>query len=146
MKKALEAAGAQAKVVAPRLGQLKSPEGTEVKIDFSLLTASSVLFDAVYIPGGDKSVKALMANPEAVQFISEAYKHCKAIAASGAAGELMYTSCLEANGKAKGDKPPGDSGLIIGPDAQPGKIATAFIKAIAQHRHWSREMKDPGFE
>ena len=88
MKKALEAAGAQAKVVAPRLGQLKSSEGTEVKIDFSLLTASSVLFDAVYIPGGDKSIKALMADSDAVQFISEAYKHCKAIAASGAAGEL----------------------------------------------------------
>jgi catalase len=145
MKKALEAAGAQAKVVAPRLGQLKSAEGTEVKIDFSLLTASSVLFDAVYIPGGDKSIKALMADSDAVQFVGEAYRHCKAIAANDAAGELVRASCLEANGlngKPKGDKPPGDAGLIIGPDAQTGKIATAFIKAIAQHRHWSREMKD----
>ena len=135
-------------MVAPRLGQLKSAEGTEVKIDFSLLTASSVLFDAVYIPGGDKSIKALMADSDAVQFISEAYKHCKAIAASGAAGEFVNASCLEANsnGKAKGDKPPTDAGVITGPDAQPGKIAAAFIKAIAQHRHWSREMKDPGFE
>ena len=31
-------------------------------------------------------------------------------------------------------------------DDRAGKIATAFIKAIGQHRHWSREMKDPGFE
>jgi catalase len=150
MKKALEAAGAQAKVVAPHLGHLKSSDGTEVKIDFSLLTASSVLFDAVYIPGGDKSIKALMADSDAVQFVSEAYKHCKAIAASGAAGELVHASCLEANevpnAKAKGDKPGADAGVITGSDAQPGKIATAFIKAIAQHRHWSREMKDPGFE
>jgi len=140
-------AGAQAKVVAPRLGRLKSSEGTEIKIDFSLLTASSVLFDAVFIPGGDSSVKALMADSDAVQFISEAYKHCKAIAASGAAGQLVHTSCLEANelpnAKAKGDKPPVDAGVIIGPDAQPGKIAAAFIKAIAQHRHWSRETKAP---
>ncbi|HEX2522115.1 MAG TPA: catalase HPII, partial [Terriglobia bacterium] len=116
----------------------------------SLLTASSVLFDAVYIPGGDKSIKTLMADSDAGQFVSEAYKHCKAIAASGAGDELVRASCLEANGlanaKAKGDKPPADAGVITGPDAQPGKIATAFIKAIAQHRHWSREMKEPGFE
>jgi catalase len=89
-----------------------------------------------------------MANTDAGQFIGEAYKHCKAIAASGAAGDFVTASCFEANfnGKVKGEKPPTDPGIIIGPDAQPGKIATSFIKAIAQHRHWSREMKDPGFE
>jgi catalase len=148
MKKALEAAGAQAKIVAPRLGVLKSSQGTGIKIDFSLLTASSVLFDAVYIPGGDSSVKALTANSDAVQFINEAYKHCKAIAASGAAGEFVTASCPEANsnGKLKGAKQPPEAGVITGPDAQVGKIASAFIKAIGQHRHWSREMKDPGFE
>jgi len=59
----------------------------------------------------------------------------------------VHASCLEANGlNSKSDKPPGDAGLIIGPDAQPGKIATAFIKAIAQHRHWSREIKAPGLD
>jgi hypothetical protein len=62
----------------------------------------------------------------------------------------VSTSGLEANelpnANAKGDKPPAAAGVMIGPDAQPGKIATAFIKAIAQHRHWSREMKDPGLD
>lgn len=147
MKKALTAAGAQAKVIAPRLGVLKSVEGTEVKIDFSLLTASSVLFDAVYIPGRDKSVKALMAEAEAIQFISEAYQHCKTIAATGAGVELVRNSCTEwnrpPNGKEKGDKLTSDAGVIISPDGEPGKIATAFIKAVAQHRHWSRELKEP---
>ena len=65
MKKALTDAGAQAKLVAPRLGVLKSAKGAEVKVDFSLLTASSVLFDAVYVPGGEKSVKALQKHVEA---------------------------------------------------------------------------------
>jgi catalase len=126
-------AGAQAKVVAPRLGRLKSSEGTEIKIDFSLLTASSVLFDAVFIPGGDSSVKALMADSDAVQFISEAYKHCKAIAASGAASEFVTASCLEANsdGKAKGTKQPTDAGVITGPDAQAGKIATGSKRLVS---------------
>ena len=59
MKKALTEAGAQAKLVAPRLGVLKSANNSEVKVDFSLLTASSVMFDAVYVPGSEKSIKAL---------------------------------------------------------------------------------------
>ena len=147
MKKALTAAGAQAKVVAPRLGLLKSAEGPEVKIDFSLLTTSSVMFDAVYIPGGDKSVKTLMDEADAVQFVSEAYKHCKTIAATGAGVELVRRSCLKgnelSNGKAKGDKVTADAGVITTPDSQAGRIASEFIKAIAQHRHWSRETKDP---
>jgi len=88
MKKALTDAGAQAKFVAPRLGLLKSAKGAEVKADFSLLTASSVMFDAVYIPGGD-SVKALQQHLEALEFLQETYKHCKTIAATGAGAELI---------------------------------------------------------
>ena len=43
MQKALREAGAEAKVVAPRLGMLKSAKGVQVHIDFSFLTSSSVL-------------------------------------------------------------------------------------------------------
>lgn len=85
MKKVLTAAGAQAKIVAPRLGFLTSDKGVQVKIDFSLLTTSSVLFDAVYVPGGEESVAALKREAEAINFVNEAYKHCKTIAATGAA-------------------------------------------------------------
>jgi catalase len=148
MQRALKAAGAQFKIIAPRLGTLATAQGNDLTIDWSFLTAGSVLFDAVYVPGGEKSATILVAEPRAVEFVGEAYKHCKAIAASGAAGEFVNASCLEgnSNAKAKGDKPPTDSGVITGPDAQPGKIAAVFIKAIAQHRHWSREMKDLGLE
>jgi hypothetical protein len=57
--------------------------GLELKVDFSFLTGSSVLFDAAYIPGGDASVATLTGQPEASEFVSEAYKHFKAIAARG---------------------------------------------------------------
>jgi hypothetical protein len=33
---------------------LKSPTGAGTKIDLQLLTASSVMFDAVHVPGGEK--------------------------------------------------------------------------------------------
>jgi catalase len=146
MKQALVAAGAQAKVVAPRLGVLMGAQGGEVNIDFSLLTVGSVLFDAVYVPGGEKSVETLKGEGKALHFINEAYKHCKAIAATGAGIDLLRASYfgaerLPASNNA-GNQIHVDEGIIISRDAHAGDLATEFIKAIAQHRHWSREVKD----
>jgi catalase len=145
MKKALTEAGAQVKLVAPRLGVLKSAKNSEVKVDFSLLTASSVMFDAVYIPGGERSVKALQKHGEALEFLQEAFKHCKTIAANGAGAQLLH-ACRSANGAAAGEGETAErgveeEGIIVGSDDQAGKIAGEFIKGIAQHRHWGREKK-----
>ena len=58
-------------------------------------------------------------------------------------GKSMKT-CLTLIGKSDSDKGSAaeDSGLIIGNDTQAGKVATGFIKAIAQHRNWSRKTED----
>jgi catalase len=145
MKQALTAVGAQAKVVAPRLGALRGANGNEVQIDFSLLTASSVIFDAVYVPGGEQSVAALKAEPNALHFINEAYKHCKAIAATGAGIDLLRASYLGMDTipepSADGNGMSVEEGVMIGRDEQNGAVAAEFIHAIAQHRHWSREMR-----
>jgi catalase len=145
MKKALTAAGAQAKVIAPRLGVLTNSKGGQVNIDFSLLTTSSVLFDAVFIPGGSQSVAALQDEADALHFVNEAYKHCKTIAASGAGVELLRSSYIGAvagsEANAEGGKPFAEEGLITGLDNQVNKVAAEFIAAMAQHRHWSRENK-----
>ncbi|MGH9944038.1 MAG: catalase, partial [Pyrinomonadaceae bacterium] len=141
MKKALMGAGAQVKVVAPRLGFLKGTNGEEVKIDFSFITCASVLFDAVYVPGGDQSVATLKGEPDAVHFVQEAYKHCKAIAATGAGVELLRAAEVGAN-SAGGDQRMTEEGVVTSRDAQAGKVASDFINAIARHRHWGREKKD----
>ncbi len=146
MKKALMNAGAQVKIVAPRLGFLQGAKGEEVKIDFSFLTAASVLFDAVYVPGGDKSAVALKGESDSLHFINEAYKHCKAIAATGAGVDVLRASYLGAVKRVRaasgGTKVVSDAGVVTGQDAQATKVAAEFIKAIAQHRHWSREVED----
>jgi catalase len=145
MVKALKAAGAMAKIVAPRLGTITSANNTGVVADFSLLTTSSVLFDAVYVPGGAKSVQALLQEADAVHFINEAYKHCKAIGASDEGIELLRASYVLADLDAATEK--GKAGLIVkdgvvaGQSAKPGALAEGFIAAIAQHRHWVREKK-----
>src|SRR5690606_38971743 len=48
----LEGAGAVVEIIAPRQGFLRSENGVEIAVHHSLLTAASVLYDAVYVPGG----------------------------------------------------------------------------------------------
>jgi catalase len=134
MKQALMTAGAAAMTVAPRLGILTGANGEMVRADLSFLTGSSVLFDAIYVPGGEASVAALKAEPEAADFLNEAYKHCKTIAAGGAGVELLQTA-----GLVTGENPGAQPGVIADRDASTASLGVKFIKAIAQHRHWERE-------
>lgn len=127
MKNALEAEGAKTKIIAPKLGTIKGATGKEIKVDMSFQNTASVLFDAVYIPSGAKSAAALINEPDAIHFVNEAFKHCKAVAANGNGVELLNQS--HAANKTK------DAGLII------DKPAKDFINAIAQHRFWEREQE-----
>jgi catalase len=126
---ALGSEGAEAKLVAPRLGILKTANGIPVQIHMSLLTASSVLFDAVFVPGGERSVSALSADPAALEFIVEAYKHAKAIGATGVAAEWLRDARFGAD-------PNSDTALLLGDSA---KIVPRFVTAVAAHRNWNRE-------
>jgi len=128
-KKALVAGGAQAKIIATHNGFIKDNKGVAVKVDFTFLTSASVLFDAVYVPGGAPSVNALLAEADAVHFVTEAFKHCKAIAADKE-GELLLKAALSPT--AKGETP---AGVLI------NQAPDAFITAIAGHRFWEREKK-----
>ncbi|MBK9307923.1 MAG: catalase [Nitrospira sp.] len=151
MKRALMAAGAQVKVVSPRLGTVTGAKGTQTAIDFSFLTAGSVLFDAVYVPGGEQSVEILKGDAKAVMFVKEAYLHCKPIAVTDAGLDLLMeaqsgadkTSKSHAEGVAHDDTKllAGDEGIVTGMAAQMKQVAAKFIKALSQHRHWDRESK-----
>jgi catalase len=129
----LTAAGAQAKIVAPRLGYLQTKEGKSVKIHFSLLTASSVLFDAIYVPAGDQSVPLLSKDPCAREFVFEAYKHAKAIAASGSAAQLF-----QAAGVLNGSSTP-DEAVVVTENGSSEEVMSRFVAAIKKHRNWQRE-------
>jgi catalase len=132
----ITSAGANAKIVGPRLGYLSTNNGNQVKIHFSLLTASSVLFDAVYVADGKASVDAFKNHPAAVEFVYEAYKHCKAIAATGAGKELLDAARVSIELPSEGRK---DEAVIIGAEGSTSKVASQFISAIAKHRNWDRE-------
>ena len=132
MKNSLLAEGAFVKIVAPKLGKIKGKSGGSIKVDQSLLTSSSVLFDAIFVPNG--GIKKLSSEVEAINFVSEAYRHCKAIALDGEAVELFQASYLGKKlPKSSADKEWASLGIII--NGSPKE----FIKAIAQHRFWIRE-------
>ncbi len=141
MTKALLTAGATPKIGAPRLGVVTGADGAQLKVDFSFLTGASVLFDAVYIPGGDQSVAALNQEAEAAEFVNEAYKHCKPIAASGAGVGLVAKSLGPkfSEGNTTGKLIASDQGVVTSRGPVTANFAAEFVAAIAQHRHWERE-------
>ena len=138
LRSALDAEGAMAKLIAPRLGTLRTDDGSERKIDYSFLTTSSALFDAVFVPGGEASVATLMKMDSAIEFVRKAFKHFKPLGASGAGVELLRTgiaSCILPGGKAATIDA---AGVISTSEALTGDTAAAFIGAMAKHRHWGR--------
>ncbi len=59
LKNALLKEGAQLKVIGTHAGTLKTAEGEDLPVDHPIFSCASVLFDAVYVPGGAASVKVL---------------------------------------------------------------------------------------
>jgi len=142
VRKALEAAGGVVKVVAPRLGNIAAADGSTRLADLSLLTGSSVLFDAVYVAGGRASTGLLSKDPRALEFIGEAYKHCKAIYAVGEGVDLYAAAkpSYAPHGKpVEGTKLVIEEGVVLTRGAATKAATAAFIEAIAEHRHWGRE-------
>ena len=134
MQEALEGAGAKTKIVAPFLGFIAGAGGKSIKADESFFTTASVLFDAVYVPDG-LHASALQGEPDAIHFINEAYKHCKAIAADGAGVKFLNATAAgtKINIQSDTEKSNTANGVVINGSPKD------FINAIAQHRFWERE-------
>jgi catalase len=129
----LENAQAVVKIVAPHLGTIAGDDGSERTVDFSLLTGSSVLFDAVYVAGGSPCTETLALDPRALEFVAEAFKHCKSIAATGSASDVLVAANVLPDPQTPVD------GVYMAPEDQ----AAALGDALVQHgatRHWSREV------
>ena len=142
IRDALEQAGGKCKVVGARLGTIASATKRQIDVDMTFANGSSVMFDAVLIPGGAQGVAALAGMGDAVHFVLEAYKHCKAICSVGDGVQLLSTLGIGANAQQR-EAP---AGVIVaatpvtnlGDTSEATQIAQAFIAAIAKHRHWDR--------
>lgn len=136
VKKALLAEGAVVEIIAAKLGEVKASDGTGFPVDQSFLTAASVLYDAVYVVGGTAEV--LKGEANAIHFVNEAFKHCKAIAVDQQATKFIAATYLSGKlPKDASDETILNEGIVM--EADPARLAKQFIKAIAQHRFWERE-------
>jgi len=139
VKDALSAEGALCDVIAPRLGFISGENDNDIPVDKSLLTTASVFYDAVYIPGGTNSVATLEADADAIHFLNEAFKHCKAIAADDDALQVLEATYFARKLPEDNDEDTVNSeGIILGIDVE--QLSAQFIEAIKQHRFWDREV------
>ena len=124
VKKVLCELDAMVMVIAPKHGFVTTASGDQYMVDESLLTASSVLFDAVYVPDGG-SARLLANHHAAIHFVAEAFKHCKPIAAAGEGVEILKAALPQTEFPAPGVSTDGD--------------LLRFIEDIKKHRFWERE-------
>ncbi|MGI4777976.1 MAG: catalase HPII [Janthinobacterium lividum] len=138
IREAIEAAGATCKVIGARLGTVASASKRQIEVDATFAAMPSIMFDAVLVPAGKDGVAAMAQNGDAVHFVMEAFKHCKAICTVGEGVGLLRALQL-------GDEPSA-AGLVVartpvtnlGDNAAALQIAGDFVAAIAKHRHWER--------
>lgn len=144
MQQALKAMGIGTDVVSQFGGSIQSVEGQEVEVSQTFSTCASVMFDAVYIPGGKKSVEALKLNPKALEFVQEAFRHYKPISASCDGINLLSQSGIQgfANIQANG-KIQNDLGVVItNQEANMKEFSDTFVDALNEHRYWTRFQKE----
>ncbi len=123
-KNALEKEGAMCKIIAPKGGKIKGGDGTEMKVDDNFLTATSVVFDAMFVPNGVSD--EVMNHGVPKHLLNETFKHCKAIAVDGNGKDLLEKTEIPQDKE--------DPALLI------DKSPADFVKAIAAGRNWEREL------
>lgn len=122
--------GAVVHVLSAGFGRVYSADGRPVKVDHTFLTVDAVLYDALYIAGGEKSQQSIMNTPRALAYIDDDVKHSKAIAIGG--DGLHQFNSVSLLGQIEND-------LSIISIRSMQDIAF-FIGAIAAHRNWQREL------
>jgi catalase len=135
LDKVLAAKGARTVFVGPTVGPIAADDDTEHTVTQSILTASSVLFDAVFVAGG-ANAQSWANEADAVDFVREAYKHCKPLGASGDGVTLLGAAHIPLGGPDDGD--PADEATTIAPRITRALI-DRFVTAMTLHRLWSRE-------
>lgn len=137
VKKALEDRGAHTTVIGQSLGVIAGATNQQVKVDKSAITVGSIMFDAVFIPGGKGSATQLLQQGAARQFVNEAFKHGKAIGALGAGIELLKQGDIPGHATSKKDAQVLNSqGIVTAQDTSNlNDFIEQFVSAIAQHRY-----------
>lgn len=124
LKAAAKSAGVSVKIIAPKVGGVTLKGGATLCADEKIDGAPSVLFDAVALVLSKDGAQQLLGEKAALDFVSDAYAHCKAIGHTAEARVLIDKAGAE----------PDDFffDLAAGAKVLVGKVSS---------RHWAREEK-----
>jgi catalase len=126
LRKQLEAAGAELRIVAPAIGGVTASDGSAVPADEKIDGGPSVLFDAVAILLAAEGAAAVVAEPAARDFVADAFAHYKFVAYTADSLPL-----LEKAGIAESL----DEGFV---ELASAKDVAGFVETCAKLRHWAR--------
>jgi len=143
--------------IAPKRQAVKASDGSSAKPDHFLNGMRSTMFDSVFVPSGEESVKTLMGIGLARFWVREAFGHLKAIGAVGDGVKLVEAAVKEAEGyklasgsetlvnwygvvtTTKPDNAASPQGVVeILKDAK--DFIGNYFYEISMHRNWAREL------
>ncbi|MES2940107.1 MAG: catalase [Pseudomonadota bacterium] len=136
MQQALAQNGAVGRLVAPRIGPVRTASGAPLDADASLENEPGFLFDALVLPDGEDAVAALARDGHTAEFVRDQYRHCKPLLVLGASRAL-----LEKYGVPVADGQD-DPSLIVA-DSLDASSGQAFLTALAGPRNFARETDPP---
>jgi catalase len=128
LTEAVTTAGAVYEVVAPKIGGVTLSDGSLLAAKHKVDGGASVLFDAVAILASVEGGQLLAGDKPSLDFISDAFAHCKFIGLSEGALSLAAGAGLQ-------DKL--DEACI---SLSAADDVAAFITGCAPLRHWPREL------
>ncbi|WCT74456.1 catalase [Sphingomonas naphthae] len=114
-------AGGKPILIAPKVGGTKMSDGSLLKADAQLAGFPSVFVGAIALVLSEEGCAALLKEAAAIQFVMDAFGHCKAIGHSEAARPLLDKAGVEP-----------DEGMV--------GLGKPFVKAAAK-RFYAREPK-----
>lgn len=145
VKATLKEGKATIEIVSKYQGEIVASNGKSVQTDKSYITTASVLYDAIFIPGGEKCIETMSKQGDVLHYMNETYKHCKPIALQGEAIQLLNHTALRniENLISNSEKVNVTMGVVTSRDQNSLKnFASSFAQCIARHRFWEREEQD----
>ena len=128
-KHEIEAQGDDTRIIATKSGYVTASKNKLIPIDYSLYAITPETFDALYIPGGKKSIDYLLKQKEVLNFICMIYTSGKNIAIDEESMQLLEAACLNPFRSSCSSSDLKNKGIFIHLKSIP--TVKYFIKAVA---------------
>jgi catalase len=129
LRQAVEKEGAELAVVAPKIGGVRTRDGSRLAADHALSAGPSIFFDAVALCLSPEGAQRLATEVGAIDWLRDAFGHLKIIGFITDAAPLFAAAGIDTKA---------DDGVVALSD---GKSVDAFIAAAKKQRIWAREPK-----